>query len=1083
MQSAWSFAIAGRPALNANTANMTKKLLFIFSFFLLGSTALNAQNILLFSEDFQSGGGTFTLNGSGPGSNTGTNQWIVNNQYSGVPVYQNTYSEDSTYGGTIGNAPFSQYLHIYDSPSGILNTNYDPGVTSDRFAFMTAGICTMGMDSVHFSFFYLCQGSPTAYGKLYYSANNGPWIQVGQSQYDNKYKWQYEDVTDPAFSNVNDLRFGFRWENNPGMSPDSVSFAIDDINIVATNTPNVTIIVDSVSPNPVCQGGLLAIYWHLTDTLCDGTYAIDLSDPSGNFNTSNTWVANIYYPQTSGQFYIILPTSSGVGNCYKIRIRRTSPPPIFTGIASACFSIVSCPNVITTLQPVVTYDTNAVCISSAIDVPFYSTGIYNANNVYTAQLSNSSGVFSSSPPIIGTFANNGTYNPALGSPPGSVSGIVPNVPPGCGYYIRVVSSNPSVVGAPWGPFCIGQCDITTNNAQDLSFCVTDCATNPAGEDTLIDVDVNTYNNIAVYNPGNVFETQLLSSMTFAQIGSNGILGSVAATGDTTLNVHVPCKDSLAIYGIPVGMNYLRVVATNSTVPDNGLGSLIRFTVGAPHSTAEVITSYDFTTFAPRDTFCVGDIVALFFSPYNYSDNSTYMWQCNGINGGQPFVSPSGANSNSLYVNLGGAGTLTFYVQETSFGCVGPWSPVHTIVVQGLPNVTILGPHFVCQGDTATFNTAFANNTYYNWGSNGGTLLDTSNNIIQMQYMNTGNYQLTVSAINSCGSASSVFNLVVNPYPLVNAGPDTVLCGGGPIVLSTPQGTGYSYNWNNGIGLIATTNTVTVTPSTTTTYAISVSVQGGCVSTDSITVAVDNLTATDTATASGCISNDGTATVTPTGGTAPYTYSWSNGQTTATATGLAPGSYSCTITDSYGCSTVQTVTVGSSNILNPDAGLPTTITLGQSTQLNGVAGGNGVYYSWAPPDNLSCVNCPNPVATPTVTTTYTLTVADSLGCAAMDTVTIYVDILCGEVFVPNAFSPNDDNQNDVVYVRGACIQTMDFYIFNRWGEQVFHSTDPAIGWDGKWRGVRCENAVFNYVLKGTLIDGTTFDKKGNLSLIK
>ncbi len=1062
-----------------------KKALFIFSFCFVSSFVLQAQNILLFSEDFQTGGGTFTLNGAGPGTNTGTNEWIINSQYAGAPTYPDTYPEDSTYSGTISYAPFSEYLHIHDAPSGITNTNYDPSNSSDRFAFMTDGICTRGMDSVHFSFFYLCQGSPTAYGQVYYSVNNGPWIQTGLGQYDNKYKWKYEDITDPAFGNVDDIRFGFRWQNTNGPSADSVSFAIDDINIAATFNPAAaTITVDSVSPDPVCQGGLLYIYWSLSDTLCDGTYAIDLSGPTGIFNTTNTWVANINNPQMNGIFAILLPTSSGPGTCYKIRIRRTSPAPVFTGIASACFSIVQCPNVITTLQPVVTMDTNAVCVGSVIDVPFYSTGIYNANNIYTAELSDSNGVFSSTPPIIGTFPNSATYDPALGSPPGTVAGLVPQVPPGCGYYIRVVSSNPAVIGAQWGPFCIQECDIITNNMQDLQFCVTDCAIDPAGADSLIDVDVNTYNTTAVYGPGNIFQTQLKSSMTFAQIGPNGILGSVAATGDTTLNVHVPCKDSLPIVGIPRGMNYMRVVATNSSVQENSLGSLIRVTIGAPSSTAPTITSYDYNTFTPTDTFCVGDIAALFFSPYAYSDQSTYMWQCNGINNGQPFVSPSGANSNSLYVQFtGGPGVFNFRVQETNFGCPGPWSAIHTVVVIGPPSTVLTGPLFVCQGDTNTWNTFFfSNNTYYSWSTNGGNVIDTSNNVIDMAYPNTGSYQIYLNAINQCGSSSATFNITVNPYPTANAGNDTVICGNNPVTLTTPTGTGYVYNWTSGSTTISTTNSVTVTPTVTTTYVVQVTRNpGGCDSYDTITVFVTAMSDSVSTTLAGCNVDDGTATVMLTGGTPPYTYSWSNGQTTQTAVALAPGTYTCTVTDAGGCTYVSIATVGSISSLNPDAGIFVTITAGQSTQLNGTG---GVGYTWSPPDDLSCVNCPDPVASPTVTTTYTMTVTDSLGCSKMDTVTVFVEMDCsGGVFLPNAFSPNGDGQNDVLYVRGSCIQFMEFSVFNRWGELVFRTNDPAIGWDGNWRGTPCENAVFTYVIKGTLFDGTEIDKKGNVSLIK
>lgn len=1057
-----------------------KKSFLIFILCFVSALTLKAQTQVLFTDDFINGNINFTLNSGGPGSNTGGNQWIVNTTYFGAPTYQATYPQDSTYSGTIANAPYSEYLHIHDQPSGIANTNYNPGNTSDNFAFMTNGICTMGMDSVHFSFFYLCQGSPTAHGEVYYSANNGPWIQTGQGAYDNKYKWQFEDITDPAFANVNDIRFGFRWENAPGASPDSVSFAIDDIIIVGEYSAVVDIVVDSVVPNPVCQGGLLFIYWHLTDTLCDGTYQIELSGPTGIFNTNNLWVANINYPQTSGAFAIILPTSSGPGTCYRIRIERTNPAPQFIGTASACFTIIACPNVITTLQPVVTFDSNAVCVGSVIDVPFYSTGVFAANNVYTAQLSDSNGIFGATPPVIGTNPTSAGYDPMLGSPPGNVSGIVPVVPAACGYYIRVVSSNAAVIGAPWGPFCIQECDMITNNMQDLNFCVTDCIVSPLGADSLIDIDVNQNTTNAIYGPGNIFQTQLLSSMTFGQIGTNGILGSTAATGDTTLNVHVPCKDSLPIYGIPIGMNYMRVIATNSNYPDSALGSLIRVTIGAPASIPPSITSYDFNTFMPTDTFCVGDIVALFFSPYSYAANSTYMWTCNGINSGNPFVSPSGANSNSLYVSLGGPGILTFSVQETSYGCVGQWSVVHTIVVLGTPNVVITGPHFVCQGDTTTYSALFNNSTYYNWSHTGGIMVDTSNNVVDMAWPNVGVFTLTLNAINQCASSTNNFSVTVNPYPTASAGNDTVVCSNSPVTFTAVTGAGYGYAWSNGTSTIGTASSLTVAPAVTTTYYLSVTIVGGCVSRDTVTVIVNSLNDTLITTQAGCNGNDGTATATPTGGTSPYTYLWSNGQTTPILGALTPGIYTCTITDASGCTITPIATITGISSLAPDAGIAVTIVQGQTTVLNGTG---GVFYSWSPGTDLSCTTCQNPIASPTVTTTYTLTVSDSLGCTQTDTVTVFVDILCGEVFVPNAFSPNGDGQNDVLYVRGACITSMEFSVFNRLGERVFKTTDITIGWDGVWRGVACENAVFTYVLTGTLLDGSEFSKSGNVSLVK
>jgi hypothetical protein len=274
---------------------------------------LKAQNIQLFTEDFQTGGTSFTLNGAGIGSNSGNNQWVINNLYSGVPTYPNTMSEDSTYSGTISSAPYSYYMHIYDAVSGINNCNYDPTNLSDHFTFMSNGMCTLGMDSIHFSFFYLCEGSSTAYGQVYYSANGGPWIQTGQNLYNNKSKWQYEDIVDPAFSNVANLRFGFRWQNDNSAATATEAFGIDDINIVATynSTSPVTITVDSVSPATVCQGTYLSVYYHLSDTLCNATYQIELSNASGTFPSSfSSWVTTMSYPQTQGFAYIQLPNGA-----------------------------------------------------------------------------------------------------------------------------------------------------------------------------------------------------------------------------------------------------------------------------------------------------------------------------------------------------------------------------------------------------------------------------------------------------------------------------------------------------------------------------------------------------------------------------------------------------------------------------------------------------------------------------------------------------------------------------------------------------------------------------------------------------
>lgn len=808
------------------------------------SSSLQAQDILLLTEDFETGGTSVSLNNSGPGSNTGSNLWTINNQYSGVPTYPNTTTQDNTVSGTIGFAPTSNYLHIYNQPSGITNNNYSPTSTSDQFSYLQYGMCTYGMDDVHFSFFWLCEGSGTAYGTTYYSVEGGPWIQFGLPQYANSSNWQYEDITDPAFSDVGSLRFGFRWQNDNAAPPFSQSFSIDDIAIVASySTQNpVTIEITSIAPDPVCEGSYLTISYELSDTLCDGNYSIELSNGNGNFPSPfGSWVMPINYPTTSGTITILLPAAAGADDCYRIRISRLSPDPTIVGISSPCFEIIECPNVIITLQPVVTMDPFPVCVGSAIDVPFTSTGIYANNNSYICQLSQADGTFSANPPVVGTFPNSATYDPALGANPGSVSGLIPDVVDGCNYYLRVISNNPSSIGAPWGPFCIQHCDITTNETEDISFCVSSCDIDPDGQNMQVDIDVNTYNNAATYLPGNVFTTQLLSSMTFAQIGPNGLLGSVTATSSTQLTVHIPCLDSLAFYGIPLGMNYMRIISTNSSTPGNALGTLIRVTIGALHDEPALITSYEYPLFLPRDTFCVGETAALLFSPYNYFDNSTYMWECNGINGGNPFVSPSGANSNSLYVNLGAPSILTFSIQETNNGCVSPWTPPIEVVVLGDPVVNITGPANVCEGDTNLYQVIYTPNTYYSWSTTApsGNIAyqDTANNVMNIAFSLIGNYTLNVNVLNQCGSDDDSQIVHVLPHPNIDSGPDTLLCIGQSVQLSTPTGAGYTYSWSQGSTLLGNTSFITVTPSQTTSYITTVTGNASCQSMDTVEVEI------------------------------------------------------------------------------------------------------------------------------------------------------------------------------------------------------------------------------------------------------
>ncbi len=301
---------------------------------------------------------------------------------------------------------------------------------------------------------------------------------------------------------------------------------------------------------------------------------------------------------------------------------------------------------------------------------------------------------------------------------------------------------------------------------------------------------------------------------------------------------------------------------------------------------------------------------------------------------------------------------------------------------------------------------------------------------------------------------------------------------GSATVTVSGGTGsYTYAWSP-----SGQTTPTATGLASGTYTVTITDQNNCAVTKTVIIGSSNaLMASATNTPTGCAVNNGTATAIPANGTGPYTFLWNNGQTTATATGLGAGTYTVTITDANGCMATTTVTVTiTPGPVAAAMAASSTIIIGHQTQLTASGGGT---YSWSPPTGLSCTNCSNPIATPTETTDYCVQVTDGNGCSDSVCLTIRVEVPCDELFVPSAFSPNNDGHNELVCLRGNCIQLFYFAIYNRWGEKVFETSDQKICWDGTYNGKLENSAVFAYTLNVTLISGEKISRKGNISLIR
>jgi gliding motility-associated-like protein len=159
---------------------------------------------------------------------------------------------------------------------------------------------------------------------------------------------------------------------------------------------------------------------------------------------------------------------------------------------------------------------------------------------------------------------------------------------------------------------------------------------------------------------------------------------------------------------------------------------------------------------------------------------------------------------------------------------------------------------------------------------------------------------------------------------------------------------------------------------------------------------------------------------------------------------------------------------------------TTIKYGQSVPLYAQGAAR---YTWTPSGSLSNPNGPAPIASPEETTNYVLTGIDSNGCSARDTVTITIDYH-NNLLVPTAFTPNGDGRNDEFKVVNLSFQRLlEFRVFNRWGQEVFNTTDINKGWNGTWKGVNQEMGSYQYLIRVGIPDGNTETYKGDVTLIR
>lgn len=348
----------------------------------------------------------------------------------------------------------------------------------------------------------------------------------------------------------------------------------------------------------------------------------------------------------------------------------------------------------------------------------------------------------------------------------------------------------------------------------------------------------------------------------------------------------------------------------------------------------------------------------------------------------------------------------------------------------------------------------------------------------------GSYAVTVSDAQHCNKV--VTNLLVNQPQQMNADALTYSAGcsgtGGAVHLDVTGGTPpYSYQWSTN----DTSEYIHDLASGTYTATV-VDVRGCHVTKSAIVSEATPLVLQAAVQNTSCpeVSN-GNIQLTATGGTPAYVYDWSNGDNTATIEHLAQGIYTVTVSDIHHCSATATYPVQYDYILTAQANASLTTTAGQAVTLTGQTNEDHLNsYSWSPSFGVQCASCSETQVIPSSSTTYNLAVADENGCTATDSVAIEVKNISA-LFVPNAFTPNNDGNNDVLQVYGdkSTIEYFEFKLFNRWGEKVYETSSTRFNWDGSYRGSPAENGVYIYLMKVVFVDGSKSDYKGSVTLIR
>lgn len=540
------------------------------------------------------------------------------------------------------------------------------------------------------------------------------------------------------------------------------------------------------------------------------------------------------------------------------------------------------------------------------------------------------------------------------------------------------------------------------------------------------------------------------------IHTNGDLSAAAAGPSSAIPNGNPIPDNqcfpLRITWAPAPVNtmevywnnQLRITWTNDIVA-NFFGNNpavfwgITGSCGSVAMSQRVCVGADFAQAGPDRTICLGDTVHM-----NASGGATYAW---GI--GFPFLSSQNIPNPVFSSSSAQVRPCPLLVTDI-LGCTDRDTAIITVLAS--PTVSVDPIPGVCAGDSAQVSASAsggASPLSFLWNTGA-----TTSGFMAAPLIST-TYQVTVTDANGCADTSSGVFAVFPLETLDILEPDTALCVGAAIpsvnVITSGGINQFSWTPTTGVPSPSSPNTALIPTVSTTYFLTGTNTTSGCSATDSIHIDVFDLSVSHFTDTIVCLGDVLQFDIQPTLGSGDYLVVWTTIGGDALSADSIPnpfitannnGTYVANILDNVsGCTAVVSIDV---EVIRVDVfATPGSILInpGQRVQLNATG---ALFYSWLPDTMLSCNTCPDPVALVTTTTTYTVTGTDINGCTNTATVTIVGDSLV----VPNVFTPNGDGINDELLLNYYGTYLYEISVFDRWGRQMFQTTDKNVMWDGR-----------------------------------